>query len=72
MSPNGKSFYFLCEREAEAKVFLSFVLRCRRALPFPMQFQCKMKNAKFTSRVCYQCKMNGNVSCTLPDGELIN
>ena len=38
-----------------------------RALP-PSQCKKKSNKKKFTSRVGYQCKMNGNVSCTLLDG----
>ena len=74
MSPNGKSFWFLCMRDSEARVFFRFCpprsapLRSARASPssFPMQDEKQKK--KFTSRVGYQCKMIGNVSCTLPDG----
>ena len=48
--------------------FQRFVLRRPgRALP-PSQCKKKSNKKKFTSRVGYQCKMNGNVSCTLLDG----
>ena len=71
MSPNGKSFWFLCVRDSEARFFFRFCppLRAPRASPssFPMQDE-KQQKKKFTSRVGYQCKMIGNVSCTLPDG----
>ena len=69
MSPNGKSFWFLCMRNVEAKVFLSFVLRLLLRVPFLLaNARPEPRKKKFTSRVGYQCKMNGNVACTLRDG----
>ena len=68
MSPNGKSFWFLCMRDSEAIFFLGFVLAPLR-VPFLLpNARRKATKKKFTSRVGYQCKMIGNVSCTLPDG----
>ena len=70
MSPNGKSFWFLRMRDSEARVFFRF---CPRSAPLRVPFllpnaRRKATKKKFTSRVGYQCKMIGNVSCTLPDG----
>ena len=50
--------------------FQRFVLRTGRGrVPFLLpNARRKATNKKFTSRVGYQCKMNGNVSCTLLDG----
>ena len=68
--PAGKSFWFLRARFRRWDFCLRNVLSARARVPFPCRCgaYCNVLQVKFTWGVGYQCKMNGNVSCTFPDG----